>query len=52
MFFHIGSVIDFIPLLLYPRGEVCEEEGQELQPNTVIELLIVGYFQSNTVIRH
>lgn len=43
MFFNIRGIIDFIPLILYPRGEVCEEEGQELKPNIVIENLIVEY---------
>lgn len=41
MFFHIGSIVDFIPLVLYPRGEVCEEESKELEPNTVIEPLMM-----------
>lgn len=51
MFFHIRSIIDLVPLVLYPRGEVCEEESKELEPNTVIELLMIGYFQSiNTVL--
>lgn len=30
MFLHIGSIVDIIPLLLYPNGEICEEEIQEL----------------------
>lgn len=43
-FSHIFSVVDRVPFRLYPCGEVCEEEIQELQ-GTVTELLIDGYFQ-------
>lgn len=46
---HIGSIVDIIPFLLYPCGEVCNEETQELQTNTphtnkwctILQLLII-----------
>lgn len=60
MFLNIGSIVDTIPLFLYPCGEVCEEEAQKLQRKstdiftecTITERLFAVSLQHTDVLRH